>query len=63
MFEALSSFTGGGGLTQSTSQSADGDNTFSNAFNYKTKAGGDSMQGAIVIGAVVLIGLFLIKGR
>lgn len=46
------------------SSSADGDNTFSNAFNFKTGAGQTNNTQVVVIGVAVIAGLyFLTRGK
>ena len=62
MFSALTSLTGGGGLQSSSSSSADGDNTFSNAFNYRTGAQETKVDNnLLVLGALALAVFFVVK--
>jgi len=59
---AMTSLTGGGGMDMSSSSSAEsGDNTFSNGFDYKT-GGGNSNTQMLMIGGLVLVALFALKG-
>jgi hypothetical protein len=58
MFAAMTSLTGGGGL--STSASADGDNTFENALNFKTNSAGANTNQTVIIAAAVVVGIFLL---
>jgi len=61
-FSALTSLTGGGGLqsSSSSSASADGDNTFSNGFNYSPNNGGKSWLPWAVLGLVAVA--YIVKG-
>lgn len=63
MFGSLTSLTGGGGLSSSSSASADGDNTFSNAFNYKTGGGSDAGNNQMLIMGAVAVALVLVVMR
>lgn len=55
--------TGGGhSLDLTTTQSADGDNTFSHAFSYRTGAE-SNINETLVIGAVLLAAVFILGGR
>jgi hypothetical protein len=64
MFGALTSFTGGGGLSTSATASADGDNTFANDFSYKNGAvsnAGLSSNNLLLGVALVFVGVIVIK--
>ena len=55
----MTSLTGGGGLSSSSSSSVDGDNTFSNAFNYNSSNQQGSNNQIMIVGAIVLIVLYM----
>lgn len=56
MFGAMTSLTGGGGL--SSSSSADGDNAFDNGgYTYKSGGSGSGNDGALIVLGVVAVAL------
>jgi len=57
MFGQMTSLTGGGGLSSSSTASADGDNAFSNAFNYKNGAQA-SNNNMLIIAAITIAALY-----
>lgn len=55
---------GGGGhsLDMTTTQSADGDNTFNHAFSYRTGAE-SNINETLIVGVAVLAAVFILGGR
>ena len=58
MFDAMTSLTGGGGLSSSSSAYAGGNDQFSNGFNYKSNMGG--MNQTVVFVALAFVAGFAV---
>ncbi len=58
MMQALAAAAGGGGLSASASSSAGGDDSFDNAFNYKSGGSGSNDNALIVLGVVAVTLVF-----